>query len=179
MTNYQKFILKESVLFHANPNYNFISKTFPKTWTSKFKGMTRIVHGRVDLLTSFDRRAQTFKVIVGLSTDYHGHAQKTFFDPSGHFQTFIQKCLKNASGTIKMNWNETYLSLSLHLIKNCYLIYFPFTRSNQTSLSATKWQKPSKSSRPNFHSIEKLPLQFLLFQLRRSFLPLAHFALQR
>ena len=53
--------------------------------------MTRIVHGRVDLLTSFDRRAQTFKVIVGLSTDYHGHAQKTFFDPSGHFQTFFSK----------------------------------------------------------------------------------------
>ena len=54
---------------------------------SKFP-MTRIVNGRIDLLTPFHPRAQTFRVNVELSTDYHGHTQKTFFEPGGHKQNF-------------------------------------------------------------------------------------------
>ena len=49
---------------------------------SKFP-MTRIVNGRIDLLTPFDPMAQTFKVNVELATDYHGHTQKTFFSSQG------------------------------------------------------------------------------------------------
>ena len=50
-----------------------------------FYTMTSIVDGRIDLLTPFDLRVQTFRVNVELSTDYHGHAQKravkTFKNP--------------------------------------------------------------------------------------------------
>ena len=45
---------------------------------SKFP-LTRIVNGRIDLLTP-----------VELSADYHGHTQKTFFEPRGHFRTILQ-----------------------------------------------------------------------------------------
>ena len=47
------------------------------------KVMTRIVHGQIDILNPFDLRFQTFRVNVKILTDYHGHTQKTFFEPGG------------------------------------------------------------------------------------------------
>ena len=57
--------------------------------------MTRILNGndegRIDLLAPFQPRAQTFRVNVELSIDYHGHTHKTFFEPRGHFWIFLIK----------------------------------------------------------------------------------------
>ena len=42
------------------------------------KVINRLIHARNDLLTSFDLRAQIFRVNVEFSTCYHG--QKKFFE---------------------------------------------------------------------------------------------------
>ena len=59
--------------------------------------MTRIVHGRTELLTSFDPRAQSFRVNGELSTGYNGHAQETFFEPRGHFLNYDRRTLDHLS----------------------------------------------------------------------------------
>ena len=57
----------------------------------RFGIMTRIIHGQIVLLTPLDPMAQTFKVNVELTADYHGHTQKNVsFEPRGHFRTFFQ-----------------------------------------------------------------------------------------
>ena len=43
--------------------------------------MIRIVPARNDLLTSFDLRAQSFKVDLEFATYNHGHTHKIFFEP--------------------------------------------------------------------------------------------------
>ena len=55
-----------------------------------FYTMTSIVDGRIDFLTSFDIRVQTFRVNVELSTDYHGHDQKRVMN------SFINHIEKNS-----------------------------------------------------------------------------------
>ena len=38
--------------------------------------MTRVIHAQNDVLTSFDLRAQIFRVDVEFAADYLGHTQK-------------------------------------------------------------------------------------------------------
>ena len=53
------------------------------------KAMTSIVHGQIDISNPFDLTVQTFRVNVEFFIDYHGHTQKTFFEPGGYLWIFF------------------------------------------------------------------------------------------
>ena len=64
----------------------------------------------------FDLRTQTFRVNVELSTYYHRHTRKKFFDSKGYFRTFFSK-KKIPGSAAKMGikrlhldhwWSSTY-----------------------------------------------------------------------
>jgi len=113
--------------------------------------MTRIFHGRVDLLTSFDRRARTFKVIVVLSTDYHSHAQKTFFGSSGHFQTFfwkmLEKLFRNHKNELKWDLPISVLTPHQKLLSDLFPFYsFESNESERHQVAEAFEEFPSEFS---------------------------------
>ena len=62
------------------------------------------LHSWIDLLTPFEPRAQTFRVIVELPTDYHGHT-RSFFRADGLLSVITKKFqYKNSKILFQVPW---------------------------------------------------------------------------
>ena len=73
------------------------SRNFSENYNQNF-------HGWIDLLTPFEPRAQTFGVIVELSTDYHGHTRKIFFQSMGYSRLLTKFQYKSSKILFQVPW---------------------------------------------------------------------------